>query len=230
MFFANRISTKSKPKNTLIRLNSNQFARYGLDWKGRMQQGLIGANFNLSLQKNIFIYTEFGLQWEKIYEDEFGPRRNFTTGQQGAFVGAPSTPSQPSLTLASISTRRSTIRISIYGFVGSIFNALDYDFGARAPYPRASPAFRDYIQGTDYNEYIRQLYLYQANPTTVPFPNFPSPPALDPGQGWQFDLNFGGEYKPIEYPFRISLDYTKSRLTRNDTGKVAFDTNIFTLR
>ena len=120
-------------------------------------------------------------------------------------------------------------KISIYGFVGSIFNALDYDFGAGPRYPRASPAFRDYIQGPDYNEYIRQLYLYQANPTTVPFPNFPSPPALDPGQGWQFDLNFGGEYKPID-PFRISLDYTKSRLTRNDTGKVAFDTNIFTLR
>ena len=31
-------------------------------------------------------------------------------------------------------------------------------------------------------------------------------------------------------PIRISLDYTKSQLTRSDNGEVAFDTNIFTLR
>ena len=29
---------------------------------------------------------------------------------------------------------------------------------------------------------------------------------------------------------RVSLDYTKSRLVRNDTGRVAFDDNIFSLR
>jgi hypothetical protein len=37
------------------------------------------------------------------------------------------------------------------------------------------------------------------------------------------------KYKPIT-PLRISLDYTKSQLTRYDTDRVAFDTNIFTLR
>ena len=42
-------------------------------------------------------------------------------------------------------------------------------------------------------------------------------------------MNLGGEYKPIE-PLRVSLDYTKSRLIRNDNGGKAFDTNIFSLR
>jgi hypothetical protein len=41
----------------------------------------------------------------------------------------------------------------------------------------------------------QQLYAHQADPT-VPLPDsFPKPPALDPGRGWQFDLNLGGEYK-----------------------------------
>jgi hypothetical protein len=54
-------------------------------------------------------------------------------------------------------------------------------------------------------------------------------PALDPGKGWQFDFSVGGDYKPID-PLRISVSYTKSRLTRNDNERTAFDTNIVTLR
>ena len=41
---------------------------------------------------------------------------------------------------------------------------------------------------------------------------------LDPGAGKQFDLDVSVEYKPID-PLRFSLEYTKSRLVRNDTGK-----------
>ena len=37
------------------------------------------------------------------------------------------------------------------------------------------------------------------------------------------------EPKPID-PLRVSLDYAKSKLTRHDTGRVAYDTNIFSLR
>ena len=121
-------------------------------------------------------------------------------------------------------------KLSLYGFAGSIFNALDYDFGAGPKFPRASTAFQAYLASPEYREYIRELYLYQADPINNPHPgSFPNPPALDPGKGWQFDLNLGGEYKPIN-PLRISLDYTKSRLKRDDTGKIAYDTNIFTLR
>ena len=54
-------------------------------------------------------------------------------------------------------------------------------------------------------------------------------PGQDPGPGWQFDVQTGFEYKPIN-PLRITLDYTKSKLTRDDNKLVAFNTNIFTLR
>ena len=52
---------------------------------------------------------------------------------------------------------------------------------------------------------------------------------LDPGTGQQYDFGFEVELKPIN-PLRVSLEYNKSRLVRNDTDGVAFDSNIVTLR
>lgn len=225
-FFANRVSTKSKPDRFLIRANFNQFARFGVDFTGRVQQMLVGGNGNFNLQGNLFVYTEAGLMYEKIYEDEFGPAR--TANRVGSFVGEPSRSSrQP---YGSVNFNKTVNKkLSVYGFVGSIFNAFDYDFGNGPLYPRASQAFLDYIGGPEYSNFIRQLNLYQADPINNQYPNPPEPPRLDPGAGWQFDAEIGGEYKPTD-PLRISVNYTKSRLKRNDTGELAFDTNIFSLR
>lgn len=227
-FFANRVSTKSDPKATLIRANWNQFARYGMDWKGRTQQALIGNNFNFNLQGNLFIYTEFGLQYEKIYEKEFGAIRNPAVNQQGAFFGEPTrSATQPYFSVNFNKTINK--KLSVYGFVGSIFNSFDYDFGGGPRYPRASPAFINYLNSPQYRNYIQGLYAYQADPVNNPYPNFAEPPQLDPGKGWQFDAEFGAEYKPMD-PLRISVNYTKSKLTRNDSKETAYDTNIFSVR
>jgi len=223
--FFNRFSTASKPRAAVIRANWRQFARYRVDWQGRTQGANIGSGLGLSLQGNLFVGGEAGIGYEKIYEDEFGARRN--SNQSGAFFNAPTrSATQPYFNLNA--NKRVNKQLSVYGSVGSFFNALDFDFGAGSRYPRASPAFQTYLGSSEYNEYIRLLYLYQANPNTVPFPNLPLPPALDPGKGWQFEANFGGEYKPIN-PLRIALDYTKSRLTRSDNRRTAYDTNILSL-
>ncbi|HLM60349.1 MAG TPA: DUF5916 domain-containing protein, partial [Pyrinomonadaceae bacterium] len=86
-FFFNRFSTTSKPKETIIRATWRQFARYNVDWRGRTQGASVGNGFNLNLQGNLFIGGETGIEFEKIYEDEFGARRN--ANQSGAFFGAP---------------------------------------------------------------------------------------------------------------------------------------------
>ncbi|MEO6587778.1 MAG: DUF5916 domain-containing protein [Pyrinomonadaceae bacterium] len=227
-FFANRFSTKSNPKAQIIRANWNQFARFMVDWKGRAQGGIVGSNVNLSLQGNLFIYTEAGVGFEKIYEDEFGAIRNPDRNITGGFFGAPTrSTTQPYFSLNANKTVNK--QLSVYGFVGSIINSFDFDFGAGSRFPRASPAFQTYLDGAEYREYLRLLLLYQSDPDNFPRPSLPQPPQLDPGKGWQFDLNVGGEYKPID-PLRISLDYTKSRLKRSDNGQVAYDTNIFSLR
>ena len=77
---------------------------------------------------------------------------------------------------------------------------MDYDFGAGNRYPRISPAAL-------------------ANPNA----------ALDPGAGNGKFLSASVELKPTN-PLRFSLDYNKSRLTRNDTRRLAFDDNIFSFR
>ena len=227
-FFANRLSTKSNPKAAIIRTSWTQFARYGADWKGRTQNALIGNNLNFNLQGNMFVYTEFGVQFEKIYEHEFGPNRNPAANRPGAFFGAPTrSATQPYFSVNANKTVNK--QLSVYGFVGSIFNSFDYDFGAGPRYPRASPAFSTYLNSPQYQNYIAGLYAYQADPVNNPYPNFAEPPQLDPGSGWQFDMNLGFEYKPTE-PLRISMDYTKSRLTRNDNKKTAYDTDLITVR
>ena len=224
---ANRFSTKSKPKATIIRANWNQFARLQFDWKGRSQGAVVGTNVNLSLQKNLFIYAETGVQYERLFEEEFGFKRNQTLNRNGAFFGAPTRSGyQPYISFNINKTVNK--QLSVYGFLGSIFNAYDFDFGGGGKYLRASPAYRAYLNSPAYSEYLRQLAIYQANPVgDAPEP--PDEPGLDPGKGWQFDANVGFEYKPID-PLRFSLDYTKSRLRRNDNGEVAYDTNIFSMR
>jgi hypothetical protein len=205
-FFAYRVSTKSKPKSTLIRLNSNQFVRYTFDFNGRPQYGLIGANFNAQLQGSLFVNFEAGDQFEKDYEEEFGAKRNPMTGQAGAFFGASTRYArQPyfSFNINKIVNKQ----FNFYGFIGSVIGAVDYDFGAGPRYPRVSPAYLAWVAAS------------RVGPE----------PALDPGPGRQLDIEAGFEYKPIN-PLRITLDYTKSKLTRNDNELVAFNTNIFTLR
>lgn len=205
-FFVNRISTKSNSKAKVIRVDWNQFARYTFDWKGRTQYYFGGSNVNLQLQGNLFVNFESGDQVEHIYEDEFGAHRNTMTGIVGAFAGASERKAhQPYFSLNANKTLSK--KLSMYGFVGSIWGAFDYDFGAGQRYPRVSPAYLTWLAGG------------QVGPE----------PQLDPGPGHQFDVNVGFTYKPID-PLTVSIDYTKSKLNRNDTGRTAYDTNIFTVR
>ncbi|MDM7921857.1 MAG: DUF5916 domain-containing protein, partial [Pyrinomonadaceae bacterium] len=167
-FFVNRFSTKSRPKASIIRASFNQFVRYGVDFKGRTQEALVGGNVNLNLQGNLFIYAESGIIHERIYEDEFGAIRDLTTGRPGAFFGE----SLRKSTGPYFSTNFSKSfgkKVSIFGFVGSITKAIDYDFGNGSRFPRSSPAFEDYLAGPAYNEYVRLLsvsYTHLTLPTS----------------------------------------------------------------
>src|SRR6185369_4139806 len=79
-------------------------------------------------------------------------------------------------------------------------NVFDFDFGAGPRFPRVSPAAL-------------------ANPDAP----------LDPGAANTFDMNFGGSYK-FTNSFNASLDYSRNRFTRNETGRIVFVDNIYSLR
>ncbi len=208
--FANRLSTKSRPDAPVIRLNSNQFVRYQMDWEGRNQGGIVGANVNVNMQGNVFLYAEAGLGFETIYEDEFGPKR-IEGVRDGGFFGAPTRSAREPYFGVNLN-KTFNKHFSAYGFVGSVFNAMDFDFGAGPLFDRVSPAYLAYLE------------RYRQNPETAG-----DYPAIDPGTGTQFDLQLGMNYKPTD-PLQISFEYTKSKLKRKDTGENAYDTNIFSLR
>ncbi|HEY0321980.1 MAG TPA: DUF5916 domain-containing protein [Pyrinomonadaceae bacterium] len=79
-------------------------------------------------------------------------------------------------------------------------NVFDYDFGGGSKYPRVSPA-------------------------ALIDPDAP----LDPGPGRSIRIESYFEYKPTNV-LNIRLEYNKERLVRNDTGRVAYDSNILALR
>jgi hypothetical protein len=102
-------------------------------------------------------------------------------------------------------------------FVNHVWGALDFDFGAGPKYPRVSPP---------------ALAARKANDAglcnTSPLPAIcRSPQDPGPGDFWHFD---GGiTYQPTS-AINARLSYTKEHLTRYDTGQVAFDENIVSLR
>lgn len=93
-----------------------------------------------------------------------------------------------------------TKKYSGYLFFNTGFNFFDFDFGALPKYPRVSPA-------------------------ALADPDAP----LDPGPGRSLEISAGVSYQPTN-ELSTSLDYTRSRLRRNDTGLFAFDENIFSFK
>lgn len=120
--------------------------------------------------------------------------------QQGAFFGPKGERSEYNKSVFAYGSSTPTKKYSFNAFTAYTWGVFDFDFGAGPRYPRVSPAA-----------------LIDANAP------------LDPGAGNQFEFNFGVSYQPIA-SLRASLDYNKVRLTRNDTGKIAFDENIYSLR
>jgi hypothetical protein len=189
-----RLSTKSKPAAPIIRANWFTNVEISYDWQGRSQGSSIGSNLGLTLQNNLYVNFSGGIGYERIFEHEFGLARIASDPDRGAFEGGPERSAKQAWVSANIN-KRFNKQFMMYGFVGTIFNAFDFDFGGGPRFPRISLGA---LSGSG---------------------------KLDPGPGQQYDLNIGGEWKPVD-PLRISLDYTKARLVRDDTGLEAFDSNI----
>jgi hypothetical protein len=161
-----RLSTKSNPKGAIIRANWFSNVEMMYDWQGRSQGANFGSNLNLQLQNSLFVNVNGGIGYERIFEREFGLERLPSRPTGGAFFGGPER-STPQAWMSTSITKRFNKQFLLYGFVGTIFNQFDFDFGGGPRYPRVSPAA---LAGSG---------------------------KLDPGPGQQYDANIGGEWKPI---------------------------------
>ena len=191
-------SSEPNPKAAIVSYRIYNLIEANFDWQGRSQFVLNESEVMFNFQRRSYFGAGVDIGYERLIEEEFGPRRN--ADQAGAFYGEDS--------------ERSAGQRSIYFFGGSSpskkysasflfvynWNQFDYDFGAGSKYPRVSP------------------------PALVD-PDAP----LDPGPGSGIRIESSFEYRPTNV-LNFSLQYNKSRLVRNDTDLVAFDSNIFALR
>jgi hypothetical protein len=161
-------------------------------------------NSNVSGQYRINLQRQTTLNWgyTRSYERLFESEfgANRSATREGAFAGESSERSTPRHSVTFYGGSTPSDNFSANFNLTYIWNSYDLDFGAGLRFPRVSPA----------------ALLDQDAP-------------LDPGTGREFRANFGLTYQPTD-ALRTDLTYTKDRLVRDDTRRVAFDDNIFSLR
>lgn len=132
-----RISSDPKrdPKSTLQawRIFSRLAGNY--DFQGRSQQMFAGSNLFLQFQKQINVGFGGNRRYERIFEEEFGPKRTLT--RPGAFAGDPER-SAAGYNLFVFMSANPSKQYSFNIEAGMTNAELDYDFGAGSRFPRVS--------------------------------------------------------------------------------------------
>jgi hypothetical protein len=183
----------------IISTHYHNFSWIGYDFQGRIQNWESEFYVEWRLKRNSFFSLGWEPAYERILEEEFGPKRNAT--RQGAFYGEDDERSVQKNHFFIQGGSQYNKKIQFNGRAVWRLNHLDLDFGGGRRFPRVSPA---------------ALLLGDDAP-------------LDPGAGNLFEFSGSVTYQPTN-ELKLQLNYIKNRLVRKDTGLLAFDTNIFTLR
>jgi len=204
------------------RTNTNRedlFVRYSSEPQPKAQLvswrlfNKVGANFDWQgRQQNWDNETQFRVNLQRQTSLNlgyyFGYERVFeeefgakrTSTRPGAFSGPDSERSTYKRDLFGYLETTPNKKVSLYFSLDYTIGAFDFDFGGGPKFPRVSPA-------------------------ALLDPNAP----LDPGAGNELLITSKISYQPTT-ALHLSLEYTKDKLTRHDTQRVAFDDNIFALR
>lgn len=132
-----RLGTEPNPNKKLIGLTTRGFHNFSFDEQGRVQSFSTSFNTQWDFQKELSLNTGTDFEHSRIYEDEFGAKRN--AFQQGIFYGDDFRKANQFTQDAEIEKNFGK-RISISAGFGITTNAFDFDFGASERYPRVSPA------------------------------------------------------------------------------------------
>ena len=206
-----RWNTEPKPKAKLIQVRIENFTGLDYDWRGRSQGWYDGGNysFNFAGQTYLRFGTNFG--YTRLFADEF----------DGRFAGEDQERQARHRTVFFVFEKTFNKKYSGFVFMGTQRGQFDFDFGAGPRFPRVSLSA------------VQKREAEAAGRCASEDPNFVAPPVCaglqDPGAGKTFDVEAGFTYQPTS-ALRAQVSYNKSRLTRYDTGLVAFDDNIVVLR
>jgi hypothetical protein len=189
---------KRSPKSRLQTWRVFNRVIVNYDWQGRTQQMQAGSNLFLQFKKQISWGFGGNSRYERVFEEEFGPRRSAT--RAGAFAGGDPERSAAGYGVFTFFDARPSKKYAATMELGMSSASLDYDFGGGRRFPRVSPAALQ-------------------NPEAK----------LDPGPGRELFLFTSLSYQPTD-PLRFSLNYNRNRLTRYDTGRLAYEDNIYSFR
>jgi hypothetical protein len=223
-----RYNSEPKPKARLVSWRFYTDFSAEFDWQGRSQNANNETQIQLSLKKETYIGAGSDKGYERVFESEFGAKR-----QPGSNCVSDNT-----CTFAGNDNERSSSNRGLYVFAGSApskkynFNffanrrweAFDFDFGAGPKFPRVSPTALAAAGA-------KSAGLCDPAPSGQP-PNVLPPVCSapqDPGPGDFWHVDGGLTYQPTT-ALSATLNFTREKLTRYDTGRVAFDENIVSLR
>jgi hypothetical protein len=203
--------SEPKPKAKIVRWTTYNYLGGNHDWQGRLQNWTYEGQVGPNLQRQTYIRAGYNMGYERVFGYEFGEplfangRDEFSAMSKNFFAYTGSAP---------------TKRISFNYFFGYRWGQLDYDFGAGPKFPRASASALAARQA----EADGVCDVADGDPVPVVCLS-----RLDPGPGKFLYTNGGVTIKATD-DWNMSLSFNKNRLVRNDTGLVAFDTTIYSLR
>jgi len=190
----------SDPKPKATIIEKSIFTSIGMNNDFQGRLQSWGHDTNLGVRMKRNLYAEIGYNFGFDRVFEEEFGRKRTATQSGTFFGGPERSVYNGGWFGGVDANLSK-KFAFYFFGGMQWNEFDFDFGAGNKFPRVSPA---------------ALALGQDAP-------------MDPGPGLSVFIDTGVNSKPID-ELEISFSYEKDRLRRNDTKRVAFDSNIFQVR
>lgn len=131
-------NSEPKPKAKLISWHANQFFGTNFDWQGRMQGWEHGSQLNFSLAHQTFFGIGGSEGYERLFEEEFGPRRTAT--QAGAFAGGDPERSTYGKGIHVFGGTTPNKKFSAFAVAAYAVGSFDFDFGGGPRFPRVSPA------------------------------------------------------------------------------------------